>query len=178
MNILNLYTYKTLKENKSRTLVTLVGIILSLAMLTCVTTLISTSQAWLKNSVMETYGNWHGVILEADEEVRRDMLMNGDIRHSFALHHIGFSPLDDGAEHTDYIFTATADSEFFRNMPVEITSGRLPETRAEVIVPENMYINGNRQYTLGQEITLLTGRREYMGETLYTHNPFVVGEVL
>jgi len=178
VNILNLYTYKTLKENKSRTLVTIVGIILSLAMLTCVTTLISTSQAWLKNSVMETYGNWHGVILEADEEVRRDMLMNGDIRHSFALHHIGFSPLDDGTEHTDYIFTAAADSEFFRNMPVEITRGRLPETRAEVIVPENMYINGNRQYTLGQEITLLTGRREYMGESLYTHNPFVEGEVL
>lgn len=44
MNVLNRVTLKTLRKNKSRTIVTIIGVILSVAMVTAITAFISSMQ--------------------------------------------------------------------------------------------------------------------------------------
>ena len=52
MNVFTRTTIKTLKKNRMRTLVTVIGIILATAMLTAVTTFISSLQHYMIESVI------------------------------------------------------------------------------------------------------------------------------
>ena len=52
MNVLNRVTWNTLKKNRTRTIVTIIGVILSAAMITAVTTFVSTMQDYMIRSVI------------------------------------------------------------------------------------------------------------------------------
>ena len=53
MGVFQKYTLETLKKNKVRTFVTIIGIILSVAMFTAITTIISSLQSYMVNVAME-----------------------------------------------------------------------------------------------------------------------------
>ena len=59
MNVLNRVTWNTLKKNRTRTIVTIIGVILSAAMITAVTTFVSTMQDYMIRSVISQDGEWH-----------------------------------------------------------------------------------------------------------------------
>lgn len=56
MNVLNRVTWNTLKKNRTRTIVTIIGVILSAAMITAVTTFVSTMQDYMIRSVISQDG--------------------------------------------------------------------------------------------------------------------------
>lgn len=59
MNIVNTLTIRHLKQNKRRTLVTIVGVIISVAMVTAVATLVcSFSDLMIRQTIADT-GEWH-----------------------------------------------------------------------------------------------------------------------
>ena len=60
MSIFNRVTLQSLKENKTRTLVTIIGIILSAAMICAVTTFASSFLNYARETTIYTEGNWHG----------------------------------------------------------------------------------------------------------------------
>lgn len=60
MNIFNKITLQSLKKNKTRTIVTIIGIILSTALICAVTTSVSSFFDYIKRSVIYQDGNWQG----------------------------------------------------------------------------------------------------------------------
>ena len=72
MNIVNKVTLKTLKKNRTRTIVTIIGVILSAAMITAVTTFISSMQALMVNSVIGKAGPWQASINAVPWSVARN----------------------------------------------------------------------------------------------------------
>ena len=73
MNILHKYTRKTLLKNRIRTIVTIVGIILSTAMITAVTSSITSLQKYMLNIVSATDGVWNGVIRYPEQERKAEL---------------------------------------------------------------------------------------------------------
>ena len=63
MNVLNRVTLKTLRKNKSRTIVTIIGVILSVAMVTAITAFISSMQDFMLRSTAASEGDWQASIL-------------------------------------------------------------------------------------------------------------------
>ncbi|GAJ97825.1 ABC transporter permease [Geomicrobium sp. JCM 19055] len=59
MNIVNKVTIRHLKENKKRTLITLIGTIISVAMIMAVATLGSTFLDLMKREAVTSSGDWH-----------------------------------------------------------------------------------------------------------------------
>ena len=59
MNIINKVTLRHLKENKRRTLVTIIGVIISVAMITAVATLGVSFLDLMKSQNIATNGEWH-----------------------------------------------------------------------------------------------------------------------
>ena len=57
MNVFTRTTIKTLKKNRTRTCVTIIGIILATAMLTAVTSFISSLQNYMLRAVITQMGN-------------------------------------------------------------------------------------------------------------------------
>ena len=80
MNIFSRVTFKTMKENKVRTIVTIVGIILSAAMFTAVTTFGSSLYAYLFRVMTESEGNYHISMVYLNQEYE---LPSGEIRDNF-----------------------------------------------------------------------------------------------
>lgn len=59
MNIVNKLTLRHMKENKRRTLVTILGVIISVSMITAVTTLGLSFLDVIKRDAIANNGNWH-----------------------------------------------------------------------------------------------------------------------
>ena len=59
MSILGKYTIRSMKCNKLRTLVTVIGIMLSVSMFTAVTESIASGQQYMVNVVKEQTGSFH-----------------------------------------------------------------------------------------------------------------------
>ena len=72
-NIFFQFAAKSLKKNRTRTLVTIVGIILSTAMLTAVTTIISSIQAYGIAYESQKLGDWHVSIRSLDGSQKEEL---------------------------------------------------------------------------------------------------------
>ena len=67
MNVLNILTKRNLLLNKKRTIVTIIGILLSTALIVCVSGMVTSFQRTLINATIKSDGNFH-VLIENMEE--------------------------------------------------------------------------------------------------------------
>lgn len=172
MNVLDSVTLRTLTKNRTRTLVTIIGIILSAAMITAVTTFVSSLRQTMLDTVVAQTGDWHGVVFNVQDFGDRP-----EVAAKYSLHTVGFTKLDSSAnEYKPYIFLGAADGEFFEKMPVRLTAGRLPESGSEVILPSHLSSNGGVRYALGDTVNLGAGVRSLDGEELSRQTELCEGE--
>ena len=84
MNIVNKLTLRHLKQNKRRTLVTVIGVIISVAMLTAVATLAVSFMSLLQKQEIANEGEWHVLYKDVNEEqLKRFKLIKIRSRSSF-----------------------------------------------------------------------------------------------
>ena len=74
MNIMNRFTLQTLYKNKLRTFVTIIGIILSTAMFTGVTSIVTSLQQYLINLEINDNGRWEGRINTVSTDGQKQFL--------------------------------------------------------------------------------------------------------
>ena len=179
MNIIDSYTVKTLKKNKTRTLVTVAGIILSAAMLTAVIILCTSLQQFCIKVAIEKSGNWFGCFTSADSytvnAVESDERVNGFVKSDT----LGIGMLEGGKNpEKPYVAVCSADSAFFDAMPVDIYEGRLPENGSEIIIPRHVYTNGRVDYAVGDTISVNLGKRYNDGNLLSAQSSYTDTEEL
>lgn len=160
MKIFRKVVLKNLKQNRTRTIVTVIGIILSLSMFTAVTTSVSSGQQYLLNTAIAREGNWHGCMDVTGEE--RKTLLNHyfTIDKVTCLEHIGYARLEDCTNpDKPYLYIAGMDENSADMLPIHFTEGRLPENDRELLIPEHLYYNGNVALNLGETLNLAVGNR-------------------
>ncbi len=179
MNVFTNVTWKSLKKNRTRTLVTIAGIVLSTAMLTSVTALISSLQEYMKESAIEKEGNWYGQLMSLPEEKLSELLEDEEVTAAAPLQELGYArnPYADEEEiwtyHMPYLFVAGMPENFTEMVPVKLKEGRLPENENEIAVPEGAVKKGLMEAEIGAQITLDLGERIWEGETLTFSNPLM-----
>ena len=164
MNILNRVTLQNLKKNHTRTLVTIIGIILSVSLFTAVTTSVYSLKTHVINVVKEQEGDYHGVVSGVSGKALSSLLSSDKVDMVTTIQNIGYAKLD-GAEneYKPYLFVGAMDNLFSSIMPVYLTQGEMPASSKEIIIPEHLSQNGGVTLKLGSEITLEMGNR-YLGE--------------
>lgn len=173
MNVFSKVTLRSLMKNKTRTIVTIIGIILSVAMITAVTTSISSLKNYLTEIIISNDGDWHGQLgglnAEALEEIkndkRTDKVFTGNI--------LGYAEVGTILEDKPYLYILGVDDGFEENMPIKLIEGRLPETSDEILLPEHLSETGNVKYDIGDTISLDIGNRYFDGEMLGQHNMYM-----
>lgn len=80
MKILNEITKKYLKLNRKRSLVTLIGIILSGAMISAVTTLAVTFQRFMLDVEISQSGEWEAIIENVNLEELQEIKQNKKLK--------------------------------------------------------------------------------------------------
>ncbi len=172
MTVFSKITISSLKKNRSRTVVTIIGIMLSAAMICAVTTFVSSFYNYLLENEIYAEGDWHGSALDADGETYRKISESDEISSFVYTEHIGYAKAEGSLnENKPYLFVMGASRDFMLSMPVHITAGRLPASQSEVILPSHLYENGGILYKLGDEVTLDIGFRSLDGSSLSQQTP-------
>lgn len=177
MNIFQKYTIKTLIKNKTRTIVTIIGIILSAAMITAVASLITSVQNYLVQTVIVNNGNWHGAVYSTSKEKIQNIKKDSEIDLISIADEIGYSPLDTvNNEEKPYLYVQGMDENFVSMMPVNVKKGSLPKNSTEILLPYHLLRIGGIEYELGDTITLKLGTRYLNGVILNQTDSFVSEE--
>ena len=134
MNILNELTIKNLKLNKKRTIVTIVGIVLSVALICAVAGMVTSFQATLVNIAITDGGNRHLTIENVSKKDLKYFTNNSHVKSMYLSESFGYAKVDNINKYKPYAYVVGYTKEAFDNTTLKLVSGRLPENNKEIIV--------------------------------------------
>lgn len=174
MSILNDLTIKNLKLNKKRTIVTIVGIILSTALMVGIGLLFSSFQDYMIRETISYNGKY-----EAEYgDVSLDKLNSID-KKDFSYFYqkaIGFSKFDSANEYKPYLYISSVNKEYFNEL--HLISGRFAKNDSELVISNHINTNGGASYKIGDIITLKYGERVVEGVNTLANNEYYEEETL
>lgn len=174
MSILNDLAIKNLKLNKKRTIVTIVGIILSTALMVGIGLLFSSFQDYMIRETISYNGKY-----EAEYgDVSLDKLNSID-KKDFSYFYqkpIGFSKFDSANEYKPYLYISSVNKEYFNEL--HLISGRFAENDSELVISNHINTNGGASYKIGDIITLKYGERVIEGVNTLANNEYYEEETL
>lgn len=133
MNILTKVTWRSMLQNKTRTLVTVIGIILSAAMFTAVVTLGVSLWSFLVRGQIRNQGDYFIQYNYITDDTVTALSEDPDITALADLQILGVLKLSDGAQ----LLAAAGDQRFYDAMPAFLLEGRLPTNSREILLPKN-----------------------------------------
>ena len=184
MNIVNTLTLRHLKENKKRTVITVIGIIISVAMLTATCVSVTSLAALYARDLLYMGGEWHAALPSATAQQIETLEKNTDLKYvaaykamdgdiySFNLHNDKRASLgigDMGAGNRDY-FTAFVTGKY---------SGTFPKDETEIMVNRSLLEKNGLHWNIGDKVTIDLGKRRIAdenGTSAITAANYTVGE--
>ncbi len=177
MNIFCKVTLQSLKKSRTRTIVTVIGVILSAAMITAVATFSVSLQSYLINGAVAKTGDWHIEIPDTDSSFVEEQAADSRIANAVALQNIGYAKLKGGRNpDKPYLFIAGWNEKALDTLPIKLLIGRLPENSGEILIPAHIAANGGVKISLGDTLTLEVGNRMNGGQKLSQHDSYRAGK--
>jgi len=160
VNIVNRLTWRHMMKNKRRTLVTMIGIIISVAMITAVTTLATSFLNFAKSEHIANEGEWHITYKDVDHD-QLQAIENDELTDKIIIsRELGYAPLEDSKNPAKpYMYIKQYNDIGFKQMPIDLMAGRLPENGNELLVSEHMLTNGQVDLAIDDQLTVDIGER-------------------
>ena len=173
MNLLNKLTTKSLKLNKKRTIVTIIGIILSVALITAVASMaVSFKESYIKFEKANR-GDYHYAFLDVNAEELADFKNNRAIEKYYLTKQLGYAKIEESKnEYKPYAFIMEMDKQALESLGIKLVEGKMPENSNEIVIPTSLKTNGRVDYKVGDVITLNIGNRVTDGYKLTQMNPY------
>lgn len=178
MNILNKLTIKNLKLNKKRSLGTIIGIILSVALICAVSNMVSSFRETLIQNAINESGYWHIRLYNVSNGKLKRLKLNKDIDNIYTISEDGYAKLDTiKNEYKPYLKFYGMNKEAFNNLEFKLIKGRFPKDDNEIIISEHLNKNGKANLKIDDEITVNVGDRVTLEDdyALNDSNPFDKG---
>lgn len=177
MNIFHKVALQGLLKNRTRTLVTIIGVILSTAMITAVATFGISLLSYMTQGAIASYGSWHIGFYGVDDAFVQTQSQNDAVASLAACQEIGYAPLE-GGKNPDkpYLYVMGFDDAALDMLAIDLLSGRLPQTADEILVPAHVAANGGVKLAVGDTLTLSLGYRVDAGAALGQHAAYRAGE--
>lgn len=177
MNIFFHYAKKSLKENKKRTLVTILGIILSTSMLTAVTVFFTSVQSYLLEGTKKYEGDWHVSAAQISKEEVQKLQNREEVQKAAVTELMGCAKIEGADDYNSILWVEGFPEGQEDLLPVRLISGRMPKTANELILSKNALqsIEIFQKVGLQDTITLTLGKQMFEGEEVY--NGFSSSEV-
>ena len=172
MNIMNRLAWRSLWKNRTRTLVTIIGIILSAAMFAAVATLGVSLLQYLVDITIYNTGDYFIRFDNATPEQVEAIENRDEISQLGMTKTLGYVNVGKEKQNQSYILSAI-DENAFAMRPIHLESGRLPEKAGEIAIPAHSlwYLRAmGMQGELGEQLTLDVVPR-YEDEHYYEQMP-------
>lgn len=163
MKILNKLTVKNLKLNKSRTIVTIIGIMLSCALIMVVAGMAASAQQTMVNLQINFTGNYDLFVKGANKKIIDNAQANRNVKDIYIKQNLGCAYLPQAKFDTKPYINVVAFNEksFTDCFNVTLKEGRLPENENELVLSQSVIENSKADYKLGDTVALDLGKRVY-----------------
>lgn len=171
MNIVNKVTIRHLKENKRRSLVTIIGVIISVAMITAVATLgVSFLDLMIRQDISSN-GEWHVQYKDVHPNQIQEIKQDKETE-SLILSSDGYANLEgSNNDYKPYLYFKNYNKVGMEHFPMEVIEGRLPQKENEIAISEEIGSNAEVDYQIGDQLTLDIGDRWQLADgTKLTQN--------
>lgn len=159
MNVIQKLTLRHMLLNKRRTLVTVLGIVISVAMLTAVSTFTGSFMDLARRDTLARTGDWQVKYVNITREQADQLEKSPDNALAGCHYNVGYLALPDPErESRPYLYWQNYDENGFSLLPMKLEEGRMPEKEGEVIVLDS-FLQDNEQYKIGDTIRLPQGKR-------------------
>lgn len=174
MSILNRLTIKNLRLNKKRTIVTIIGIILSIALMVGIGLLFSSFQDLMIRDTIGYNGKYEANYGDVDLDKLND-IKDKDFTY-FYEKPIGFSKIESSNEYKPYMYITSVNKEYFDEL--KLIEGSFPKNENEAVISNHVITNGGLNYKVGDIVTFKYGKRNIEGNGTLANSEFVDGEFL
>ena len=162
MKVLNELSVKDLRLNKKRSIVIIIGIILSTALICGVAGLITSFQRTFVETAKNSQGNYHAFFYNVPKDELKYIEENRSIEDYYLSEELGYSYLPNGdtstgEEEKPLVNIISMNDKFLNNMAINIKDGRLPENDSELAISSRINEKFKTNYKVGDTITLNVG---------------------
>lgn len=172
MNPLLSYAVKSLRKNRARTIVTVIGIMMSTALIVALTTLGTSLYRYVQEAYAYEDGDWHLGVINAKRQDVEQLSGQEDVQEPFRALSIGYANVETINKEKPYLYLKGVEQEYYRHMPVHVTEGRVPEGAGEVLLPESFCRTAADDWQIGSRMTLDVGLRLRDGQALWQYVPY------
>lgn len=178
MNIFHRFTLASLKKNRVRTLVTVIGIMLSMALMTAVIEGANSGMQYLVRAETERVGAFHGYWREVEADKVSELARAEDVNKTAAFYRVGHAQVtEDTSRFVKYLQIEALGEGVTDLLSVRLTAGRMPENEREIILPDR-YVEQVARVRVGDTLTLSVGQRTLNGEPIAAHKEYEKNEEL
>ena len=174
MSILNRLTIKNLRLNKKRTIVTIIGIILSTALMVGIGLLFSSFQDLMIRDTIGYNGKYEANYGDVDLN-KLNNIKDKDFTY-FYEKPIGFSKIESSNEYKPYMYITSVNKEYFDEL--KLIEGSFPKNENEAVISNHVITNGGLNYKVGDIVTFKYGSRNIDGDITLANSELVDGEFL
>ena len=174
MSILNRLTIKNLRLNKKRTIVTIIGIILSTALMVGIGLLFSSFQDLMIRDTIGYSGKYEAKYNDVDL-IKLNDIKNKNFTY-FYEKPIGFSKIESSNEYKPYMYITSVNRKYFDEL--KLIEGDIPKNENEIVISNHVITNGGLDYKVGDIVTFTYGSRNIDGNITLANSELVDGEFL
>lgn len=160
MNIVNKITIKCLKENKRRTLVTVIGSAISVALIFSMMITVTSFLEGMREDTISRQGEWTTKFASVDGSKVEELLKEDEIENYITFSDLGIAKLDGSTNLSKpYVVIQSSDFHDKNVLNIQINEGRLPKNENEIIVSQELLETSGVAYQIGDVITYQIGNR-------------------
>lgn len=158
MKLLNKLTLKNLRLNKVRTAVTIIGIMLSAALITVVSGMALSG----RQTMIDGQKNWSGnydVALDIIDTAKIDKIrQNRNVENAFYKERLGYARTKNAdGEICDYSVLAMSENTYGNCFKIDLIKGKFPTNSGEAVVTKSFKTQDGKNVKVGDKITLDVG---------------------
>ena len=154
MNLYTSLTLRYLKENKKRTIVTIIGIILSTALICGIGTIYNSLMDYQVRKTVEREGDFHATFYDVQKKDLSKITKSAGISKYAYSQNLDFGKYND---ENDLLELKSYDKEAFDGYQMSLKEGKMPANNKEIVISEDSRILKEKK--IGDTITLSVGKR-------------------
>ncbi len=160
MKLIKKLVFKNLLLNKKRTTVTVVGIILSVALLSALSSLVMSFRSSLIVFEKHKNSDFHVYFSQLNRDNIEALRRNVNIEKIYYSEEIGYAHLPQvNNEYKPYAYIMGTDETGLDSLCFTLIDGRMALNDSEIVIPRHLKTNGRLEYKVGDTITLQAGKR-------------------
>lgn len=163
MRILRKLTLQYLKMNRTRTIVTIIGIILSIGLIMTIAGLATSAWESSIRSAVRMSGDYDFLLAgDFDRNDIEQIQSNRNVRDIYAMQIVGLAKNEmAGIAEKPFIQLVCMEEKALAACDTHIVEGRFPQNDSELLITPQLMQNKNKSYHVGDTVTLSIGKRCY-----------------